>query len=197
MYKSKEIRWFKDHPDKDIIEWFAQKGQTFENTKSRTDYYMPLDKNDIAIKLREGKIEIKQRMGEPREGNLSPDAVGIFENYIKWSFVACQLDELSQQIMTKNPYNWIEAVKIRIGVKVTEDTSGKRQIVSIKDYVDFGCQIEYTSLELKAKTIYTFSLEWFGDKEPELPPSLIQEIIGSATMKIQDSMGYAENLRRI
>jgi hypothetical protein len=86
MYKSKEIRWFKNAPDQSIIDWFNKQDQTFENTESRTDFYLPLDKEDITIKLREGNIEIKHRLGEPLSGRLTTSAEGLYEIWTKWSF---------------------------------------------------------------------------------------------------------------
>jgi len=184
MYKSKEIRWFKDSSDKAILNWFAGHEQTFKNTSLRTDYYLPLNKEDVTVKLREGNIEIKQRIGEPVKGSVGPNAIGIFENWIKWSFNANKTDKLSQEIISHNLYNWIETVKI------TEDKSGNVQIVPIKAFVEFGCQIEYTMLMLSGKTIYTFGLEWFGEKEIQLPEKFMQEILNHTQLNLQDSMGY-------
>ncbi len=195
MYKSKEIRWFMNDIDVAIIDWFAGHGQIFEETVSRTDYYLPLDKEDISVKLREGNIDIKHRLGKPREGKLTPGCMGFFENWIKWSFNADKADKLSQEIVLQNPYNWIKTLKTRIGVKVTEDKSGNLQIVPIKTFVDFGCQIEYTLLKIQDKTVYTFALEWFGEKDLLLPEELTKEILDNSQFSVEDSMGYGEFLK--
>lgn len=195
MYKSKEIRWFKDDADIAIIDWFAGHGQTFEETAPRTDYYLPLNKGDITVKLREGNIEIKHRIGKPRKGKLTPGCIGLFENWIKWSFNADTADQLSQEIVLQNPYDWIKTIKTRIGIMVTEDKSGNLQIVPIRTFVDYGCQIEYTLLKIEDKTFYTFALEWFGDKNLHLPEDLTKEILDKTRFNIEDSMGYAEFLR--
>ena len=158
MYKSKEIRWFKDSPDKAIMDWFASQGKTFDNTEPITDYYLPLDKEDVTAKLREGNIEIKHRIGETTNGKLTETAEGIYKNWVKWSFNADQADKLSQATVGSNPHNWTETIKTRIGVKITENTKGDLQILPIKSFIDFGCQIEYTLLQIKGKTIYTFAL---------------------------------------
>lgn len=119
-------------------------------------------------------------MGNPQEGTLTANCTGLFENCIKWSFKADKANKLSQQILTTNTYGWIKTDKTRIDVKVTEDSTGKLQILPIKSFVDFVCQIEYTLLQINSNTIYTFALEWFGDKEVQLPKQLIPEILGSA-----------------
>jgi len=195
MYKSKEIRWFKQRPDKAILDWFVQHGQTFDNTDSRTDYYLPLQKEDIAIKLRESNIEIKQRIGEPVKGSLNPDAHGRFENWIKWSFHADKADQLSREIVSGNSHDWIEVAKTRLGIKIIEDSNSNLQIVPVKKQADYGCQVEYTLLQIGGKTAYTFALEWFGDSELQLPDKLINEILGSTLLHAEYSMGYGEYLR--
>lgn len=196
MYKSKEIRWFKESSDKAVLDWFAQQGQTFENTASRTDFYLPLDKEDVVVKLREGNIEIKQRKGEPLSGRLTNAAEGLCENWIKWSFDADKSDKLSKEIISQNPYQWIETKKTRIGVKVTEDSNGKLQLLPLKSFVNFGFQVEYTLMEINGKTSYTFALEWFGEKDLQLPEKLLTEILNLTQLNIDDSMGYGEFLKQ-
>jgi hypothetical protein len=192
MFKSKEIRWFKSTEDQQITKWFEQHGQTFNNTEARTDFYLPLDKKDVALKLREGKIEIKHRVGEVIEGQLTSSAKGVFENWIKWSFNADEADKLTKDIITTNKYNWVEITKTRIGVKVAEDSTGNLEIHPIKAFIDNGCQIEYTLLEMHGKTFFSFALEWFGNQELTLPQNFINEILGSTQFIIEDSMGYGE-----
>ena len=196
MYKSKEIRWFKDSSDGAIIDWFASKGQTFETTEARTDFYLQLGKDDVTVKLREGNVEIKHRIGDAENGKLTPNAEGVFENWIKWSFNADKTDKLSQTIVSSNAYDWIETIKTRIGVKVTEDTNGDLQILPIKSFVDYGCQIEYTLLQIKEKSFYTFALEWFGEKDLHLPKKLVQEILSPTQLNFEDSKGYGEFIKK-
>src|SRR5688572_15453386 len=190
MYKSKEIRWFKNNLDKSILDWFSKSGQTFENTSPRTDFYLPLEKDDITVKLREGNIEIKHRIGDVIKGNLTTNAEGIFENYVKWSFTADKADELSQQITETNHYNWTEIKKTRIGVKLIRDSDGKLKTLPIKTIVDWGCQVEYTYLIIDGKAYYTFALEWFGDKQLELDSKLPYDILDATRFDISASMGY-------
>jgi hypothetical protein len=188
MYKSKEIRWFKNSSGKVIRNRFASQGQTFENTEPRTDHYLPLDKDDITVKLREGNIEIMQRIGEAAKGMLTKTTEGVFEHWIKWSFNADKADKGSQTIVSSNPHNWIETIKTRIGVKLTENANGDLQIIPIKSFVDFRCQIEYALLQIKGKTIYTFGLEWFWEKELHLLHELLSETLSHAHLDIGDSM---------
>lgn len=142
MYKSKEIRWFKDSSDKAIQNRFASQGQTFENTEPRTDYYLPLDKHDLTIKLREGNIEIKHRVDKTTKSKQTENAKGKFETWANWCFYTNKVDKLTKAILGSNPNNRPETIKTRIGVKVTEDYHGDLQILPLKAFTDFGCQIE-------------------------------------------------------
>lgn len=186
-----------ENPDEAISDWFAGIGQSFENKASRTDWYLPLDKQDVTVKLREGNIEIKHRSANPEKGSLTSGAVGMFENWIKWSFNADKTDRLSQEIISNNPYQWTETIKTRTGVKVTGDATGNLLTVPIEQRVEYGCQIEYTLLKVWGGIFYTFALEWFGNKEFKLPEELIKEILGTARLRLEDSMGYGEFLNKI
>ena len=196
MYKSKEIRWFTENCNKSILDWFSPNGQHFDNTEARTDYYLPLDKEDVTVKLREGNVEIKQRVGEKQIGKLSPTIEGVFENWIKWSINADKADKLSQAIVSSNAYNWVETIKTRIGVKLVKDTNGELQILPIKSFVNSGCQIEYTLLQMQEKTFYTFAFEWFGEEVQQIPPKLLGEILSNTVLNLEDSMGYGEFINR-
>ena len=61
---------------------------------------------------------------------------------------------------------------------MTENANGDLQNLPIKSFVDYGCQLEYTLLQIKGNTIYTFALEWFGEKELQLPNDSLIEISG-------------------
>lgn len=127
MYKSKEIRWFKDSSNRGVLDWFAGHGQTFENTGHGTDSYLPLQKDDITVKLRKGNIEIKH--------------------------------------------------------------SDNLQLLPIKTFVDYGCQIEYTLLEISTKNSFTSALEWFGENELPLSNVLLTKILNHKQLNFENSIG--------
>lgn len=197
MFKSREIRWFIKTVNPAITRWFSGNGQTFENTDSRTDFYLPLaDKTDIGIKLREGNIEIKQRINQAEKGEISAIAKGNFENYIKWSFSTATEDELSRDILQKNKYTWLEVKKERMGFKLLETEKGKTSMVNIDEDIPYGCQIEYTRININNNTWYSFGLEWFGPEHIRVEPGIIEEILGNAFLKREQSMGYAELINK-
>src|SRR5690606_9464808 len=117
MFKSKEIRWFSMHRHEGIVQWFGRESQTFETTNLRTDFYLPFDKKDITVKLREGNIEIKHRVSDPSKGYLTRLIAGMFEDWAKWSFNVDRADKLSQEIIQLNKNIWTKVTKTRLGVK--------------------------------------------------------------------------------
>lgn len=198
MYKSKEIRWFSNHEEKQITNWFDSKGMSFEKVNSRTDFYLPLKrKNDIGIKLREGNIEVKHRIPKPELHNLSKHAVGYIEDWIKWSFAAADNDRLSNLIIHEKAHDWFEVYKERMGVKLTHDLNGNTILVKIGQRVDYACQIEYTRLMIGEIEYFTFGMEWFGEVHIQPDKSLISAILGNTQLPLNESKGYAQFLAEL
>ena len=197
MVASKEIRWFFDHENKQISDWFASKNCKFETTKPRTDYYKKLHQDNLSIKLREGNVEVKERIGKGVRKQIGKLANGYFENWAKWSFNVNTDDAESKNIIFNHDQEWIDVLKSRIGLKVILDQNGNYQFLPISDRVDYGCQIEYTRIQTKGKIVYTFGLEWFGDIFIEIEPILIDAIIGNSILGHLESFGYSEFLNRL
>ena len=197
MYKSKEIRWFSESLNHTILNWFTSNGLNFDRSVSRTDFYLPLAKEEINVKLREGNIEIKHRTRPPVPGRLTLNAEGIFEEWIKWSLNLSETDRLSTEITQGNIYQWTEIVKNRIGLKLKNkgSGSGRPQILSINEIIASGCQMEYTQLTVNKKNYYTFALEWFGESHLHLNKSFLDSVLGDAVLKPEKSMGYARFLK--
>ena len=200
MYKSKEIRWFTQEENKTISQWFTKQGLGFNTVIARRDHYLiALDNDDIVTKLREGKIEIKHKVGTPTITHLTPNAEGYFEEFVKWSFKLDTKDGLSGKIIYANKYTteWVGVYKERMGVKLTKGNNGTIKIHDIKDFINNGCQIEYTRIKVKDKVWYSFNLEWFGDEFLNLDASFISGIFGDSVLMLQDSMGYGSFLRML
>ncbi len=191
MFKSEEIRWFSQAKDEQVSKWFNALGLFFASTVPRRDFYLPLsDKEDMGIKLREDKIEVKHRKNAPKLTKLTDDTEGYLENWVKWSFGVKEDDRLSRAIIEEKKYDWIEVYKERMGVKLIAGENGKINLLNIKELIPSGCQIEYTRILVKGQEWFTFGLEWFGDEYLELEPSLKSEVLGNTILKKEKSMGY-------
>ena len=198
MLKTREIRWFFREENIAIFNWLSSKtGMTFLETNSRIDFYLPhKESDDLAIKLREGRIEIKKRSDQPQLVNLLTNVCGKSENWIKWSFIISETDELSKAIIEKNKYDWIKIRKWRMGVKYNINKDGDLILHDIKKIINFGCQIEYTKLRVEKETWYTFGIEWFGNKEIFIGDNELADIVGKSEFVMENSMGYNEFLKK-
>ena len=199
MYRSKELRWFSRQETEHIAHWFLRHHLSFDTVESRSDQYLvDYSREDIAPKLREGNIEIKYRIHPPREYALSRTVNGYFEEWVKWSFQLDARHKLAREIISGQFYaqEWLEVQKERMGVKVIRQ-DGDLEIHSIEEFFRSGCQIEYTRIQVAAKTWYSFNLEWFGDEFTELDDTLLLDILGDSALHLQESMGYGKFLKQM
>lgn len=193
MYRTKEIRWFFPQENIHIQKWFNALG--LDTKDERIDFYLNLETVDVGVKLREGKTEIKHRVGQRANDKLTPNAWGSFENWIKWSFDIGD-DSLHSQISADKYPQWIPIHKERYAIQMIEE-NGLIQTRPLSSSFDYGCQIEYAKILLQEKQWYTFGLEWFGDVCLKIKPALIDEIIGDTKFTINQSQAYPEFLVNI
>ncbi|MCP9200725.1 hypothetical protein MKO06_12460 [Gramella sp. GC03-9] len=197
MFTSNEIRWFSKEISQPVIQWFNEHSYHFDQTESRTDFYLPVfNERGIGIKLREGNAEVKHRTGKPELTELIPGVKGYMESYIKWSFSLSEEDSLSHKIIHENQHDWMEIKKTRMGFVLTEKDSEICRI-ELDEFTDFGCQVEYTRVETEQQTWYTFGLEWFGDRQVNLPPAFLKEILQDCNYPEERSMGYADFILKL
>ncbi len=199
MYKSKEIRWFFGEENEHLIRWFNDQGLDFDNVQSRFDYYhLESLKADLGIKLREGRVEIKQRYEGPQPGQLSKYCEGFYEVWIKWSFEIEEQDREQHEILNSGQNDhWLKVEKQRLGIKLGLNEKNERKIFSISDILKQGCQLEYTKIQIEDKSWYTFGLEWFGTPWLELEPQIFDGILGSYSLGLEHSKSYPQFLMEI
>ncbi len=199
MFKSREIRWFQIKSSSQLADWFASFDMSFDNSKERTDYYLPLPDNDnIGVKIREGKIEVKNRLGQPEVVQLAPSVNGNAEYWVKWSFMSPEDDPLVKEILEKKQ-DWIPVRKSRMGVKLIPDLQGKIAVLPLTTMGDNGCQIEYTQIFVGSaqERWFTFGFEWFGDMKLSVPDDFMKKLLSGIELNKDHSMGYAQFLRDV
>jgi len=88
MYLTLEVRWFYPGPLPDrIVNRLQERSCLPALLPARQDHYLLLDgQPSLGIKLREGNVEIKRRLEDPREVEIGPGAVGRVARWRKWSF---------------------------------------------------------------------------------------------------------------
>ena len=85
MIHTKEIRWFFEQENSQILNWFEAQG--LNEYQVHEDIYLNLGKEDIGIKLREGRVEIKHRVGNRAKGYLTQKAWGVLRNVKNGTFL--------------------------------------------------------------------------------------------------------------
>ena len=95
MFFTEEIRWFfSGTTPKSVTAWYEAQVCAASDQPPRTDFYLRLDDDDsLGIKLREGRIEVKQRKEAGGLVQLSEKVVGQVEAWRKWSFDLAETEE--------------------------------------------------------------------------------------------------------
>lgn len=202
MYPTAEVRWFLPGPVPPAVEaWFRRGPRDVEQQPRRTDHYLHLPGSEgLNIKLREGLIEVKQRVGETALTPLHERVTGIVERWRKWSFDLAQPDGARRHVVPASP--WIAVQKRRrlrtYQVKIPEDVVAP----STTEPPTQGCEVELTQIDALGQTWWTVAFEAFGE-ETALRENLLlvaRHVLGAdepPSLQASDSRGYAAWLARL
>lgn len=198
---SAEIRWFiKGKIPTAVSDWFIGLNNNYVNQPERSDYYLLLKSDDsLGIKLREGKVEIKQL--KQFIGQISPgqNIIGNAEKWIKWSFELDQANKILSKDLLSN--NWIAVKKKRtlVNYGITEEN-----IVSQKEPISYknGCITELTSINLNNEDWWSFGLEAYGEENRQkdnlvLISHLILNDKNNIHFTLNDSLSYPGLLKQL
>jgi hypothetical protein len=168
MFPSVEVRWFYGATiPPQMLKWFREEHGSLEDPACRVDHYLHLpDRDSLGIKLREGRIEIKQRHRRCGTVEFHERATGLVEHWRKWSFELTQASERFPQVMVSDS-SWIGVSKQRWLHRYR--ITGDRDIVPMDavEYPEQGCDLELTSVKAEGKEWWTWGFEAFGE-----PPAL-------------------------
>lgn len=163
MFASTEVRWFfEGSMPPAVLAWFHRVGQKPQEQPPRVDYYLDLGEQDtLGIKLREGRIEIKQREALHGAVHLGPQVVGMMEGWRKWSWPLGEPDAGQVQNWISLP-NWIGVRKERwLLVYQTGLEDGVSQAPD-GGVVEQGCQVELSRIQARGQASWSLSFEGFG-----------------------------------
>jgi hypothetical protein len=159
MAISAELRWFReDSVPVEVRDWFRRAYQPIREDP-RVDVYLLTSSRDLGVKLRQQRIEIKQRIEVQAPEMFRPGIEGRLERWIKWS---CALGEKHSPMPAEEDH-WLPVKKERLLKKfeVTEDD----RIEPAATPVDQGCNVELTSLDVRGQAWWSLGLEAFGSAE--------------------------------
>jgi hypothetical protein len=168
-----------------------------EEQPLRVDRYLRLTEGDaLGIKLREGRIEIKQRHRQYGTVRFRERVAGWVEGWRKWSF---WLDRAQARPMspTGPAESWIAVEKERRlrGYRVT--AGGEVTALPAGQYAVGGCHVELTRVGVAGEEWWSLGLETFGDgpaAKENLLNLAVQILVGDdlPILEARDSYGYPE-----
>jgi hypothetical protein len=166
MFQSIEIRWFfQGEIPEPIHGWFHPSGER-EPPAVRTDHYLHIpDTDSLGIKLREGRMEVKQRIGEVEVWKLNEQVQGSIEQWQKWSY-ALNDAALVGKDLGEYPDRWIGVEKQRWLKMFAISDEGEVHPARPGIYLDNGCGWELTNVKIKGvnEAWWTIGFEAFGDQ---------------------------------
>lgn len=197
MYATIELRWFLRDALPAVEAWFGSHGLTLgKHAARRTDFYLPQPgRDDCGIKLREGDIEIKQRLGNPVAFQATPQAAGWLEKWQKWSFHHLARDPQAQQVLSGGTA-WLAVEKERIGLKIRSQSNGTQRLYPLKTSLATGLQVEYTRVQLMGETWFTVGVEAFGQSPFSVPQGLLAALLAATPLPPESSLSYPGWLQR-
>lgn len=192
MNNTLEVRWFLEgRPSTEVTDWIVSLGAEAES--ARTDLYLVSEDPAMNVKLREGNVQTKHRIGDRTPISFAEDVRGIQERWVKWSFPTV---EQHHDLFDEDPTGlWVPVHKERLRLKLTpeEQTSLVSRMIE-PDPAD--AKIELTEVRSKVQEGWTICMEAEG--RPEALPGTLQQtgtlLFGKGSppsLSTNHSYGYA------
>jgi hypothetical protein len=166
MLATEEMRWFfAETMPESVTAWFgaqicAAQVCIAPTQPPRTDYYLRLaDSDSLGIKLRQGRIETKQREGTSTLVQLGERAAGQVESWRKWSF---ELVETGESVT--DAAQWVGVWKARRWCLFTVGENGRIIPAPPTTILEQGCACELTDVRLadSSEPWWSLGFEAFG-----------------------------------
>jgi hypothetical protein len=197
MYPTLEVRWFyRGTIPEEVRAWFAASEPAPTHEPPRVDHYLYLQKSNAqGIKLREGRIEIKQRLHQYGSVRFYRGVTGVIEHWRKWSLpLVTTEDGLAEFLVPRS--SWIGVRKERTLRGYRCDGEGQVRAIPITD-TGSGCHMELAKVQADDRMWWTLAFEAYG-AEPSLRGSLASTISyifegdgAPCPLDAKDSFGYA------
>jgi hypothetical protein len=224
FYHSAEVRWFLPHQGQwdTLLTWFTRQGQLniveettpyirqpdappfVKQERPRTDVYLPLPNCEaVGVKQRQGRLEVKALVVEPRPF-AAGEAAGRVDEWVKWSLKPSEGIASTLESDLRQAGVW-QKVEKRRWLQKYAFTTGSLSAVSPDAWPDAGCNVELTLLDVEGSVNawVTFGFEAFGTPNCL---SLLHEMVwdffalhGSAPLALveNDSLSYPAWLVRL
>lgn len=161
MWPTAEVRWFgRGEVPQQVGTWLRAHGLQLHARTPRTDHYLRLpDVTSLGVKLREGRIEVKQAAGPAAETRFGPRAAGICQRWRKWSFPLLPGHEAS---IALSPNCWVPVRKRRDLLCLELGADGSLRSLPEEAAPAWGCLLELAGLETRGARWWSLAFEAFG-----------------------------------
>ena len=191
-----EVRWFfQGKIPRQVQAWFHGGLGQLTPAQARVDHYLRIAEGDaLGVKLREGRIEVKQRQRLLGAMPLQARVSGIVEHWRKWSFPLTR--RTGPALDTPVPaLGWVGVHKERQLSRYRLTGDGKLVAMSPARYPEQGCDLELTAVRVRGREWWTLALEAFGPSSSvcENLQRVAEVVFGtgdSPTLDATDSYGY-------
>jgi len=162
MLATHEVRWFGSGAAPEAVrDWFAAAPEPVV-PPSRVDHYLHLpDDDSLGVKLREGRIEVKQRQGEKKTAAFHARVTGATAGWHKWSFPLVEgMPALAE--IAETPTAWLAVHKSRRLRSYAMNADGDIHLVSPQDPPPQGCDWELAAVRLGEQLWWSVCFEAYG-----------------------------------
>ena len=171
-----EVRWFFGGSiPAAIARWFCR-GSLLDKAAPREDHYLlfpaPLGLN---VKLREGRLEVKSRVGEPGLCTFATDITGNVELWEKRIGGDAAVAEF-EKLRSNAPHLWIAVGKERTLRTFSLEGDSMHEVAAGKVFLANGCNAELTKITVEGAAYWSFGFEAYG--EPARVEAHMQKIAG-------------------
>jgi hypothetical protein len=164
-----EVRWFVDGPQPtEVADWIRSLGAEAES--ARTDLYLVSDDPAMNVKLREGKVQTKHRIGDRTPIQFADEVEGVQERWVKWSFPTV---EQHHDLFDEDPTGlWVPVHKERLRLVLSPDDQADL-LSRLIESDPAEAKIELTQVRSKGLQAWTICMEAEG--RPEALPGTLQQ----------------------
>ena len=202
MWPTMEVRWFgRGGLPHEVQAWFESGQERPEEQASRVDHYLRVPHtNSLGIKLREGKVEVKQLHQRHGVVRLHERVTGMMEHWRKWSFLIAQPGALADALSPAS--SWVSVRKERELRKYQVTDSAAVKAIPTDHYPARGCYVELARLGVAGEVWWSLALEAFGNEGAlrDTVSLVAKYVFGTGEpppLEARASYGYPEWLQRL
>jgi hypothetical protein len=203
MYPTAEVRWFQTgFIPREVKEWFESRPGQAEDQPPRRDHYLDLAGDETrSIKLRQGRLEVKQRHQQSGSVRFEERVAGVVERWHKWGFALSEMAAVTGDLPGRDSMDasWIAVDKDRslYRFRLSGEEQGREVAVPVPPgvYPVQGCELELCQIHAGGQVWWSLCFEAFG-QESTLEANLLsaaRQILFKGSplvLNAADSYGY-------